>query len=797
MGDSMDREKQVDPKLYGLTRAQRFRVYALLVAVIVVGAAIWMVAHLKPHRWYKYTDVVSFEQTAHDVEVGFVLWEEAKPVVAGLLPDDVLSEPSISSDGTRMVYARPDKERGGDLFLRRWNGASWSEPRPMRALNSNFEEASPSLSGDGQFLYFASNRPGGLGGYDIWASKWDGAEYAWPLPLTTRVNTSFDELGPAISPDNFELFFSSNRPRRRVDETQRQLSPSEVESLKVDHDLYSADLASERPYKLMVERRLSMLYSLREGALGDLKVMEKLGGTEQTEATVDKALAYLAGIQSEDGRWDLSENGGAGNHDMAATGMALLTFYGRGERHDMNCTYRDTVQKGINWLIEQQDKGSGDLRGAKPRGDMYDHGIAGLAMVEAYGVTKDRKLLPRAQSAVDFIESSQNKTTGGWRYKAKGDGGFENQKGDLSVSGWIIMVLASAQMSGLEVKAETLDGARRFLEEMSGGKHGGSFGYAYGEKPGPNGKSPAMNAVGFFCRQLLGLSNNSELATEASSIIDRKGLDVADLYYAYYGTLASYQQQGPAWRRWLEAMKKKLVSGQAEDGSWVAKGPHGGAMGTVVATALAALSLEAHYRYTPLYGLGFEPDPAGPVSEANGLIPGDKLPPTPLFRHAQRLKTLSSPADDIDPVITDHGDFIYFASGRTNGMGGLDLYRARFKRPQGVDVGGRLIPDAPKNLGPEINSVADDTAPALRMAGFNLMFNSDRDKTPDALYGAMSRRVERRYDYSKMPAGTWMTDNIGVVLGFAGALIVLIGSVWYAIRKTKPAKEIQEAEGSA
>ncbi|MCH2379533.1 MAG: terpene cyclase/mutase family protein, partial [Pedosphaera sp.] len=531
--------------------------------------------------------------------------------------------------------------------------------------------------------------------------------------------------------------------------------------------------------------------------LGDLKVMKKLGGTEQTEAAVDKALAFLAGIQSEDGRWDLSEHGGAGNHDMAATGMALLTFYGRGERHDINCTYRETVRKGINWLIEQQDKGSGDLRGAKPRGDMYDHGIAGLAMVEAYGVTKDRKLLPRAQSAVDFIEASQNKTTGGWRYKAKGDGGFENQKGDLSVSGWIIMVLASAQMSGLEVKAETLDDARRFLEEMSGGKHGGSFGYAYGEKPGPNGKSPAMNAVGFFCRQLLGLSNNSELAMEASSIIDKKGLNVADLYYAYYGTLASYQQQGPAWRRWLESMKEKFISAQAEDGSWVATGPHGGQMGTVVATALAALSLEAHYRYTPLYGLGFEPDPAGPVSEADGLMPGDKLPPTPLFRHAQHIKILASDADDLDPVITDHGDFLYFASSRTNGVGGIDLYRSRFKRPQGDEVGKRLIPEAPKNLGPEINSKADETAPALRMAGFHLMFNSSRGDNPAALYGAMSRRVERRYDYSKMPTGAWMADNIGWILGLAAALMILIGSAWFAIRKPRPRVTIDEAESSA
>ncbi len=784
--------------LFGLNWSQRFRVYAWLAGVILLGSAIWMVVHLKPNRWYKYTDVVSFEREARDVKVGFVLWEDARPVTAGLLPADIISEPVISSDGTRLIYSRSGKEDSGDLFLRRWDGKSWSEPRPMRALNSNFDENSPSLDGNGTFLYFTSNRPGGRGGYDIWVAKWDGAEYAWPLPLTSRVNTPFDEKGPAITSDNFKLYFSSNRPRERVDETQGQLTTAQVEKLKKDHDLYSADLQSKHPeLKLMVERRLSMLYSLREGALSNTNVMSKLGGTVETEGSVDKALAFLGGIQSEDGRWDLSENGGGGNHDMAATGMALLTFYGRGERHDVNCTYHKTVKKGINWLIDQQDKSNGDLRGLNPRGDMYDHGIAGLAMVEAYGVTKDPKLRARAQSAVDFIEASQNKVTGGWRYKAVGDGGFETQKGDLSVSGWIIMVLGSAQMSGLQVKEETLNGARRFLREMSGGKHGGSFGYAYGEKPGPNGKSPAMNAVGFFCSQLLGLSNNSELAMEASSIIDKKGLDVADLYYAYYGTLASYQQQGPAWRRWLEAMKEKLVTAQSEDGSWIAKGPHGGQMGTVVATALAALSLEAHYRYTPLYGLGFEPGPDGPVSEADGLIPGDKLPPPLLFDHAQHINLLSSDGDDLDPVISGHGDFIYFSSSRMGGAGGFDLYRSRFNRPQGDEVREQLIPSPPKNLGTEINSEADETAPALRMAGFHLMFNTSRDSNPAALYGAMSRRVERRYDYSKMPAGTWMSDNVGWLLGGAAVLMIFVGSTWFAIRKPKLRMTIEEAESSA
>lgn len=789
-----------DPPLMGLRRRQRYRLYAWLAAVIVLGFGVWMLTQLKPHRWHKYTDVVSFEQVARDVKVGFVLWEPAQPVAAGLLPKDVLSEPALSSDGTRLVYARPGKDGTGDLFLRRWDGTRWSAPLPLRAINSNFQEASPSLSGDGAFLYFASNRPGGRGGHDIWVAKWDGAEYAWPLPLTGRVNTQFDEQGPASAPDNGKLFFSSNRPRQRIDETRGLLSAAQVRRLKTDHDLYSADLASERPYELMVERRLSMLYSLREGALASTNVMAKLGGTPATERAVDKSLAYLAGIQAEDGRWDLSEHGGAGNHDMAATGIALLVFYGRGERHDQDCQYRDTVRKGIDWLIGQQGKADGDLRGLNPRGDMYDHGIAGLALVEAYGVTQDRKLLPRAQAAVEYIEASQNKTTGGWRYLGAGDGGFPNQKGDLSVSGWIIMVLASAEMSGLRVDHATLDGARRFLTAMSGGKHGGSFGYAYGQKVAANGKSPAMNAVGFFCRQLLGLSNSSELAAEASTILDRQGLNVADLYYAYYGTLASYQQQGPAWHRWLDAMKEKLVAAQAEDGSWKANGARGGAMGTVVATGLAALSLEAHYRYTPLYGLGFEPNPAGPMNAEAGLKPGDQLPPTPFFRHAQHIEILASPADDTDPVVTDHGDFLYFTSGRKGGHGGADLYRSRFERPAGTEQIEILKPGAPKNLGPEINSAADETAPALRMAGFHLMFNSGRDGNPEALYGAMSRRVERRLDYSKMPSGAWMAGNLGWLLGLLASLLLLGGSFWFALRKTKPATPeppLEEAESKA
>lgn len=759
-----------DSTIMGLTRARRFKIYRYLAASLVVVFGIWMYTYLTPHRWYTYTDVVSFKQSAHDVQVGYVLWEDAKQLGDGVLPNDIVSEPCVSSDGTRLLYAKQSKDHSDDLFLRRWNGTTWSKPRALRALNSNFQETSPSLSGDGKLLFFSSNRPGGRGGFDIWVARWDGAEYAWPLPLTNRVNTPFDEKGPAISPDNFELYFTSNRPRLRVDETDKALSQTEIEDLKTDFDIYSADIAADTPYDLIVERQLSMLYSLRENALGDSRVMSKLGGSRQTEAAVDKALAYLASIQSADGRWDMSEHNGKSDSDMAGTGAALLAFYGRGQRHDEPCKYQEVVQKGITWLVDQQDKISGDLRGIKPRARMYNHGIASLAMVEAYGVTKDLKLRPRAQSAIEFIEAAQHRE-GGWRYSP-------GERGDLSVSGWMIMVLASAQMSGLEVKPETLDGARKFLDHVSSGRHGGAFGYT--DPRGNRGHSASMNAVGFFCRQLLGLSNNSELAWEASSLIDRSGFDAGDLYYAYYGTLASYQHQGPAWRRWMAEMKKKFVRAQRRDGSWVATGWTGKQMGTIVATSLVALSLEAHYRYTPLYGLGFEPDPAGPMSADSGLLDADQIPDAPLFRHAQHIETFSSPADESDPVITDHGDFLYFASGREGGYGGTDIYRSRFEHRL-VDDEERLVAGEPTNVGSEINSAANELAPAPRLAGFQLLFSSDRGNNPGELFVANSRRVERRHNLLKLPSAAWLSDNFLWLLGMALALFALVFSTRRAI----------------
>ena len=622
--------------ILGLDRKRRFKLYAWLSGIIVLTGGILAVAYLQPHRWYTYTDVVSFEQVARDVKVGFVLWKDAEPVSAGLLPEDIVSEPSISSDGTRMIYAREGKDKSDDLFLRRWDGTAWSSPLPMRALNSNFEETSPSLSGDGKYLYFTSNRPGGPGGYDIWVAKWDGVEYAWPLPLTNRVNTVYDELGPAVSPDNFRIFFSSNRPRERVDETRTRLTPKKIEALKTDHDLYQANLAAKTtPYDLKVERQLSMLYSLREGALRDVGVMGKLGGTDETETAVDKALEYLASTQAEDGRWDLSENGGAPKHDMAATAFALLAFYGRGEAHDRECKYREVVSKGINWLVDQQNSSTefGDLRGVSPKGDMYDHGIAALAVIEAYGVTKGNSGVARetekaapetagetgeaapeeapeedaeaagdegepardgdwlakaARAAVRFTEQAQHEE-GGWRYQP------ERKDADLSVTICQVTALRAARDVGIFVPVETIDRSIAYVKRAQNSDGGFMYTLEGGESAFPR------TAAGVVSLYNAGIHEGQEIETGLAFLeknAPRPGeFDQSPhfLYGQYYATQAWWYAGGEEWKRWYLSLRDPLVSAQAADGSWLDK------IGVEYATAICCLILQMPNNYLPIF----------------------------------------------------------------------------------------------------------------------------------------------------------------------------------------------------
>src|SRR2546426_1068202 len=93
--------------------------------------------------------------------------------------------------------------------------SEWSEPENLGStINTTFNEQGPTLSNDELSLYFGSDRPGGIGGFDIWVSQRACKDCPWeaPLDLGPAVNTASDETGPGLSVDGHLLFFRSTRP---------------------------------------------------------------------------------------------------------------------------------------------------------------------------------------------------------------------------------------------------------------------------------------------------------------------------------------------------------------------------------------------------------------------------------------------------------------------------------------------------------------------------------------------------------------------------------------------------------
>jgi WD40-like Beta Propeller Repeat len=93
--------------------------------------------------------------------------------------------------------------------------SDWSAPVNLGpVINSAFNDQQPAISKNGLSLYFASARPGGLGGFDIYVSQRASVDDPWgsPANLGPTVNTASNEGNPAFSRDEHLMFFQSDRP---------------------------------------------------------------------------------------------------------------------------------------------------------------------------------------------------------------------------------------------------------------------------------------------------------------------------------------------------------------------------------------------------------------------------------------------------------------------------------------------------------------------------------------------------------------------------------------------------------
>ena len=397
----------------------------------------------------------------------------------------------------------------------------------------------------------------------------------------------------------------------------------------------------------------------------------KFGGTERSEATVERSLQWLSRQQSSDGRWDADAYGAglvavdelgvkrdyAGRDaDSGITALVTLAFLGAGYTHE-DGRYAVRVDRALDWLIRQQDENGNLAGGARRYARMYCHAMVTYAIAEALGMQKntamdpviDPDLLVSAPStvsvaatiaatmtglsanvygttwstsvsaladsqawsfrrvhearlrsallkAVRFTVRQQNEG-GGWRYS-------KGQEGDVSMFGWQLMSLKSAEIAGVNIPSSVHDRMFRFINSVRQGKRGGLFGYRRGEEI-----TPVMTAEAMFSQQMLGFLRNTAKIRESVQYLSRNQpkLSQLNLYYWYYGTLAMYQYGGKPWEQWNAAVRDTLISLQVSDGedtgSWDPDGPWGRYGGRLYSTALATLTLEVYYRLLPLYQL--------------------------------------------------------------------------------------------------------------------------------------------------------------------------------------------------
>lgn len=345
-------------------------------------------------------------------------------------------------------------------------------------------------------------------------------------------------------------------------------------------------------------------YSPRLHAQGDWEI------TPESEAALDRGLAWLARNQGPEGNWDSNDLG------LVATGaLAFLAaghLPGRGE-------YGENVERAIGYVVRNA-KPSGLLNIADPQRDMYNHGLSAFVLGQAYGMTSDARVGGTLDRGLKLIYQTQAKD-GGWDYQARRlDRGH-----DLSLVVMQAKAIRSAVDSGLEVPPEVVRLAIRSVREHYKPANGvrdvndprqqegpGTFTYD-GQR-----ETTAMAAAGVVCLQefgqyddwripktMVGLRKNV-LGFRADPRRDGQLPQQLDPYTLYYICQALYQVGGEDWRELYPVLRERILEcqfqrpGDIDDGHWTSNRWLHGKPAKLYGTSVACFMLAIPNRYLPI-----------------------------------------------------------------------------------------------------------------------------------------------------------------------------------------------------
>jgi hypothetical protein len=314
-----------------------------------------------------------------------------------------------------------------------------------------------------------------------------------------------------------------------------------------------------------------------------------------TDAIIKGSLKFLAAKQSPGGAWSANGN----NHMAAITGYVLIAFMATGNLPGEG-EYGQTCSRAVNFLLDCV-RPDGYIAAPTGESNMYNHGIATIALGEAYGQMRDPTIRPKLERAVKLIIACQN-AAGGWRYQPR------IADADISVTVLQVVALRVARESGLDVPEATIDRAVDFVKSCNDQTSGG-FGYQPQSRRGPGF---ARTAAAIYSLQVCGLYDDPMVKRGSDYLIQqmnnfRDGKKMQWFTYGnFYAGPAQYMIGGDTWAAWYRNIKSILLSpgvlNPGPDGSnfWRPL-DGGGGVNEVYATAVYTTILAMPYGYLPLY----------------------------------------------------------------------------------------------------------------------------------------------------------------------------------------------------
>jgi len=151
----------------------------------------------------KFYDAVMFSRLVNGE------WDAPINITPELQTDGDFYISCLSSDG-KLLFLSKDDNFNSDIFSSSFDGNSWNKIIKLnKNINTKYWESHGFISEDGNQLIFASARPGGFGGLDLYISYKEEDDWGPAVNLGPEINTQFNEDRPFLINDGKTLFFSS------------------------------------------------------------------------------------------------------------------------------------------------------------------------------------------------------------------------------------------------------------------------------------------------------------------------------------------------------------------------------------------------------------------------------------------------------------------------------------------------------------------------------------------------------------------------------------------------------------